>query len=99
MFAVPSASVNNTELLLWEAKKDTEGGRAGHEVQSINSYFLTNNHVAGTMLTAVFLSFLFNFSAIRDRDAIILLIPINGKTSGVTKLQKFPLLENGWDVT
>lgn len=99
MFAVPSAPVNNTELLLWEAKKDTEGGTAGHEVQSINSYFLTNDHVAGTMLTAVFLSFLFNFSAIRDRDAVILLIPINVETSGVTNLQKFPLLENGRDVT
>lgn len=99
MFAVPSASVNNTELLLREAKKDTEGGTAGHKVQSISSHLLTNDHVAGTMLRAVFLFFLFNFPAIRDRDAVIILILINVETSRVTNLQKFPLLESGWDVT
>lgn len=80
MFAVPSASLNNTELPLHEAKKDTEGGKVSRKVQSIISRLLTDDHVAGTMLRAVFLFFLFYFPELRDGDAIIILILINGET-------------------
>lgn len=62
MLHVPSASVNNTELLLRKVKKDTEGGMRGKKMLSSSSHLLSDNLVAGTMLRALLTHLIFQQS-------------------------------------